>query len=84
LIFEPNRIWDHPIWIIPSPKNLDGPSHPSQFTNQTDPKWIEAKPIKMLDGWSTIKFFNEITVRYGVPHNIITDNRTNFTKGIFA
>jgi hypothetical protein len=23
-------------------------------------KWIEAKPIKMLDGSSTIKFFNEI------------------------
>jgi hypothetical protein len=47
-------------------------------------KWIEAKPINKLDGSSTIKFFNEITVRYGVRHNIITDNRTNFTKGIFA
>jgi hypothetical protein len=47
-------------------------------------KWIEAKPINKLDGSSTIKFFNEITVRYGVPHNIITDNSTNFTKGIFA
>jgi hypothetical protein len=47
-------------------------------------KWIEAKPIKKLDGSSTIKFFNEIIIRYGVPHNIITDNGTNFTKGIFA
>jgi hypothetical protein len=47
-------------------------------------KWIEAKPINKLDSSSTIKFFNEITVRYGVPHNIITDNRTNFTKGIFT
>jgi hypothetical protein len=47
-------------------------------------KWIEAKPIKKLDGSSTIKFFNEIITRYGVPHNIITDNGTNFAKGVFA
>jgi hypothetical protein len=47
-------------------------------------KWIEAKPIKKLDGSSTIKFFNEIITRYGVPHSIITDNRRNFAKGVFA
>jgi hypothetical protein len=47
-------------------------------------KWIEAKPIKKLDGSSTIKFFNEIIMRYGVLHNIITNNRTNFAKGVFA
>jgi hypothetical protein len=41
-------------------------------------KWIEAKLIKKLDGSSTIKFFNEIIIRYGVPHNIITDNRIDF------
>jgi hypothetical protein len=46
-------------------------------------KWIEAKPIKKLDGSSTIKFFNEIITRYGVPYSIITDNGTNFTKGVF-
>jgi hypothetical protein len=47
-------------------------------------KWIEAKPIKKLDGLSTIKFFNEIITRYGVPHSIITDNGTNFAKGVFT
>jgi hypothetical protein len=47
-------------------------------------KWIEAKPCKKLDGSSTIKFFNEIIVRHGVPHSIITDNRTNFAKGVFT
>jgi hypothetical protein len=47
-------------------------------------KWIEAKPIKKLDGSSTIKFFNEIITRYGVPHNIIIDNGTNFAKGVFV
>jgi transposase InsO family protein len=47
-------------------------------------KWIEAKPIKKLDGSSTIKFFNEIIVRYGIPYSIITNNGTNFAKGIFT
>jgi hypothetical protein len=47
-------------------------------------KWIEAKPIKKLNGSSTIKFFNEIITRYGVPYSIITDNRTNFAKGVFT
>jgi hypothetical protein len=47
-------------------------------------KWIKAKPIKKLDGSSTIKFFNKIITRYGVPHSIITDNGTNFAKGVFA
>jgi hypothetical protein len=42
-------------------------------------KWIKAKPIKKLDGSSTIKFFNEIIMRYGLLHN-----RKNFAKGIFA
>jgi hypothetical protein len=47
-------------------------------------KWIEAKPINKLDGSLTIKFFNEIIVRYGILHNIITDNGTNFAKGVFT
>jgi hypothetical protein len=47
-------------------------------------KWIEAKPIKKLNGTSTIKFFNEIIVRYGLPYSIITNNGTNFTKGVFT
>jgi hypothetical protein len=46
--------------------------------------WVITKPIKKLDGSSTIKFFNEIITRYGVPHSIITDNGTNFAKGVFA
>jgi hypothetical protein len=47
-------------------------------------KWIQAKPIKKLDGSSIIKFFNKIVVRYGVLHSIITDNGTNITKGVFT
>ena len=29
-------------------------------------------------------FIADITTRYGIPHNIITDNGTNFAKGAFA
>src|SRR3954468_9152790 len=44
-------------------------------------KWIEARPIKKLDGPTAVKFIMDITVRYGLPNSIITDNGTNFAKG---
>ncbi|KAK1682887.1 hypothetical protein QYE76_043735 [Lolium multiflorum] len=37
-------------------------------------KWIEAKPIKKLDGSTAVTFLKEIIARYGYPHRIITDN----------
>ena len=47
-------------------------------------KWIEVKPIKKLDGSTAVTFFKDIICRYGYPHSIITDNSTNFAKGVFA
>jgi transposase InsO family protein len=47
-------------------------------------KWIEARPIKKLDGPTAVNFIADITVRYGVPNSIITDNGTNFAKGALA
>jgi len=47
-------------------------------------KWIEAKPIKKLDGATAVKFIKDIILRYGYPHGIITDNGTNFAKGELA
>ncbi|KAM0908399.1 hypothetical protein ACQ4PT_015494 [Festuca glaucescens] len=47
-------------------------------------KWIEAKPIKKLGGSTTVTFLNDIILRYGYPHSIITDNGTNFTQGAFS
>ncbi|XP_040245501.2 uncharacterized protein [Aegilops tauschii subsp. strangulata] len=47
-------------------------------------KWIEARPIKKLNGPAAVSFIADITVRYGIPHSIITDNGTNFTKGALA
>ena len=47
-------------------------------------KWVEAKPIKKLDGTTVEKFLQEIIYRFGYPHSIITDNGTNFAKGEMA
>ena len=46
-------------------------------------KWIEAKPIKNLDACTAISFIRELIFRYGVPHNIITDNGSNFDSEKF-
>nr|XP_020161415.1 uncharacterized protein K02A2.6-like [Aegilops tauschii subsp. strangulata] len=47
-------------------------------------KWIEARPIKKLDGPTAVRFVKDIAVRYGMPNSIITDNGTNFAKGTLA
>ena len=47
-------------------------------------KWIEAKPIKSLNGPTVVTFISDITIRYDIPHSIITDNGTKFAKGAFA
>ena len=47
-------------------------------------KWIEAKPIKKLNGPTAVTFIADITTRYGIPHSIISDNGTNFAKGALA
>ena len=44
-------------------------------------KWIEARPIKKLDGPTIVRFIADITIRYGIPNSIITYNGTNFAKG---
>ncbi|XP_020156583.1 uncharacterized protein [Aegilops tauschii subsp. strangulata] len=44
-------------------------------------KWIEARPIKKLDGPTAVWFIKDIAVRYGMLNSIITDNCTNFAKG---
>ena len=44
-------------------------------------KWIEAWPIKKLDGPTALRFIKDIAVRYGMPNSIITNKGTNFAKG---
>ena len=42
-------------------------------------KWIEAKPVKTAEVGPVIDFISSVVHRYGVSHNIITDNGSNFT-----
>jgi hypothetical protein len=44
-------------------------------------KWVEAKPIRKLDGKTTLKFVKDIVVRFGIPHSIITNNGSNLSQG---
>ena len=42
-------------------------------------KGIEARPVANITARKAKEFFQDIVVRVGVPHRIITDNGTYFT-----
>src|SRR3954466_8607014 len=46
-------------------------------------KWIEAMLVTNQKGKTTVKFFESIIYRFGVPHSIITDNGSNFISKEF-
>src|SRR3982750_876377 len=46
-------------------------------------KWIEAVPITSSTALTAVNFIKSIIFRFGVPHNIITDNGTNFIAAKF-
>jgi hypothetical protein len=46
-------------------------------------KWVEAVPITNQDSTAAINFIKSIVFSFRVPHNIITDNGTNFTSKEF-
>src|SRR4051812_3731121 len=46
-------------------------------------KWIEAVPITISTTLMAVNFIKSIIFRFGVPHNIITDNVSNFTADEF-
>jgi hypothetical protein len=76
--------WPFAVWGL----DMVGPlkTAPSRFMHllvEVDKftKWVEAKPIRKLDGKTALKFVKDIVVRFGIPHSIITDNGTNFSQG---
>jgi transposase InsO family protein len=46
-------------------------------------KWIEVKPVTSITAAKAMEFVKEITYRFGIPNNIITDNGTQFTAREF-
>src|SRR4051812_29650741 len=47
-------------------------------------KWIEAKPVTSCDGATARRFVENVIIRFGYPHSIITDNGSNFSMGELA
>jgi hypothetical protein len=41
-------------------------------------KWIEVKPVASITAAKAVEFIKEIMYMFGVPNNIITDNKTQF------
>src|SRR4051812_9859174 len=46
-------------------------------------KWIEAVPITSSNSLTVVNFIKSIIFWFGVPHNIISDNGTNFMADEF-
>src|SRR3954471_13894405 len=46
-------------------------------------KWIKEVPITSSTALTAVNFIKSIIFRFGVPHNIITDNGTNFAAAEF-
>jgi hypothetical protein len=42
-------------------------------------KWIKVKPVGSITTAKAVEIIKEIMYRFGVPNNIITNNRTQFT-----
>ena len=79
--------WTFALWCLdmvgPFKPARGGMTHILVMVNKFT-KWIEVKPIKKLDGKTTVIFLKDIILRYGHPHSVITDNGTNFAEGAFA
>ena len=72
--------WPFTVWgldmVVPFKTARGGMTH-LQVAVDKFTKWIEAMPIKKLDSPTAVRFITHISVRYGVPQSIITDNGTN-------
>ena len=44
-------------------------------------KWVEVEPVSKCDATTAVQFIKKVIFRFGFPHNIITDNGTNLSKG---
>ena len=47
-------------------------------------KWIEAKPVTNCEGATAKRFVEDVIIRFGYPHSIITENGSNFSMGELA
>jgi transposase InsO family protein len=79
--------WPFAQWVLdqvgPMPKSSPGGHTYLLVAVDKFTKWIEAIPVYNQTAKTTVKFFNGITCHFGVPHNIIIDNGSNFASNEF-
>ena len=76
--------WPFAVWgldmVGPFKRSKDKKTHllvaVDKFT-----KWVEAEPVSKCDAATAVQFMKKVIFRFGFPHNIITDNGTNLSKG---
>ena len=44
-------------------------------------KWVEAEQVSKCDAATAVQFMKKVVFHLGFPHNIITNNDTNLSKG---
>ena len=69
--------WPFAVWGLDMVGPLKGGRHKKKYLLvmvDKFTKWIEAKPVKSAEAGPAIDFISGVVYRYGVPHNIITDN----------
>jgi transposase InsO family protein len=69
--------------VGPLPKSSRGSHTYLLVTIDKFSKWIEAILVTNQEATMSVKFFESIVYRYGVPNSMITNNGTNFTSGEF-
>src|SRR3954464_6653198 len=75
--------WPFATWglgmVVPLKKSSKGGRTNLLVAEDKFTKWIEAVPITSSTALTAVNFIKSIIFRFGVPHNIIIDNGTNFT-----
>ena len=74
--------WPFVVWGLDMVGPLKGGSHKKKYLLvmvDKFTKWIEAKPVKTAEAEQMIDFISSVVHHYGVLHNTIIDNGSNFT-----
>jgi hypothetical protein len=78
--------WPFALWGLdilgPFPGAIEGYRY-RYVSSDKFTKWPKATPVLKINKQSTVKFIKSIVCSFRVLNRIITDNRSQFTSGIF-
>ena len=76
--------WSFPVWgldmVGPFKRSKDKKTHVLVAVDKFT-KWVEAEPVSKCDAATAVQFMKKVIFHFVFPHNIITDNGTNLSKG---